>query len=100
MLQMTQKLALFEMGDLVLEEIPKNHNFLILHRLMKNHAKWEEIDKTILAFLAQFPQNPHVLYDLDTIKFSEFDQQTNVTDIYWCSIIDKLQVYFDRKKFR
>ncbi|CDW76679.1 UNKNOWN [Stylonychia lemnae] len=100
MLQMTQKLALFEMGDLVLEDIPKNHNFLVLHRLLNIHAKWEEVDKTILAFLAQFPHNPAVMYELDTIKFSEFDTQTNVTDIYWCQIIDKLQVYFDRKKFR
>jgi hypothetical protein len=39
MLQMTQKLALFEMGDLVLEDIPKNQNFLVLHRLLRQHAK-------------------------------------------------------------
>jgi hypothetical protein len=32
---MTQKLALFEMGDLVLEDIPKNQNFLVLHRLLR-----------------------------------------------------------------
>ena len=49
---MAQKIALFEMGDMVIEDIPKNHNFLILHRLLRNHAKWDEVDKTILAHLA------------------------------------------------
>ena len=89
-IQMTQKLALYEMGDIIVEDIPKNQNFLVLHRMLKNSAKWEEIDKTWLAYLAQFPQNPNVLYDLETIKFSEFDHQTNVTDLYWCDVIDKL----------
>jgi hypothetical protein len=32
------------MGDLVLEDIPKNQNFLILHRLLRKHAQLEEVD--------------------------------------------------------
>lgn len=52
MLQMTQKLALFEMGDMVIEDIPKNHNFLVLHILLKRHAKFPEVDEAILRFLA------------------------------------------------
>jgi hypothetical protein len=80
MLQMTQKLALFEMGDMVIEDIPRNHNFLVLHRLLRHHAKFEEIDQGILGHLATFPSNPNVLYELDTIKLSEFDHITNGTD--------------------
>lgn len=53
----------------MIEDIPKNHNFLILHRLLIIHAKWEELDRSILGYLAQFPSNPSVLYDLETIKF-------------------------------
>lgn len=68
------------MADLIIEDIPKNHNFLILHRLLKNHAKWSEIDRGIIGYLAEFPSNPSVLYDLDTIKLEKFDVITNATD--------------------
>ena len=55
-------------------------SFLILHRLLKNHAKWSEIDRGIIGYLAEFPSNPSVLYDLDTIKLEKFDVITNATD--------------------
>ncbi|TNV86048.1 hypothetical protein FGO68_gene6325 [Halteria grandinella] len=96
MLQMTQKLALFEMGDMVIEDIPRNHNFLVLHSLLKHHAKLEEIDQATLGCLASFPMNPNVLYDLETIKFEEFDAVTNGTDLYWMNLIDKLEGYFKK----
>jgi len=57
------------MGDMVIEDIPRNHNFLVLHSLLKHHAKLEEIDSATLGYLASFPYNPNVLYDLETIKF-------------------------------
>ena len=98
LLQMSQKLVLFELADIVIEDIPKNHNFLILHRLMKNHAKWPDIDRGIAGYLAQFPSNPSVLYELDTIKLSEFDVITNATDQYWCSIIDRLELFYKQNK--
>ena len=97
MLQMTQKLALFEMGDMVIEDIPKNHNFLVLHILLKHHAKFPEVDEAILGFLASFPSNPSALYDLETFKFAEFDKVTNGTDLYWCSVIDKLHTYYTQR---
>ena len=96
MLQMTQKLALFEMGDLVLEDIPKNQNFLVLHRLLRRHAKLEEVDEATIGYLASFPSNPNVLYDLETIKLSDFDTVTTGTDHYWCTLVDKLEAWFKR----
>ena len=82
------------MGDMVIEDIPKNHNFLVLHYLLKQHAKYEQVDEVTLASLAQFPTNPNVLYDLETIKWSEFDTVTNGTDAYWCTMVDKLELFF------
>lgn len=52
-----------------------------------------------MAHLAQFPNNLNVLYDLDTINFSDFDSITNGTDIYWCSVIDKHEEYFKKIEF-
>ena len=68
------------MGDMVLEDIPRNHNFLVLHRLLRQHAKLEEVDPATIGYLASFPSNPNVLYDLETIKLSEFDKLTTGTD--------------------
>ena len=79
---------------MVIEDIPKNHNFLVLHYLLKQHAKYEQVDEVTLASLAQFPTNPNVLYDLETIKWSEFDTVTNGTDAYWCTMVDKLELFF------
>lgn len=40
--------------------------------------------------------NPNVLYDLETIKFEEFDAITNGTDLYWVKLIEKLEAYFKK----
>ena len=86
------------MGDIVIEDIPRNHNFLVLHYLLKQHAKYGHVDEVTVASLAQFPTNPNVLYDLETIKWTEFDNVTNGTDGYWCDLIDRLDVYFTKQR--
>jgi hypothetical protein len=40
------------MGDMVIEDIPRNHNFLVLHYLLKQHAKYGSVDEVTLASLA------------------------------------------------
>ena len=96
MLQMTQRLALLKMGDIMIEDVPKNQNFLIMHSLLVHYAKIEPVDPCILGFLATFPNNPNILYEMDTVKWEEFEAMTTATDKYWCYLIDKLEKVFKK----
>ena len=62
---------------------------------MRKHCDFPDPEKHILAGMSMFPYNFHQMYQLETVEFEKnFINVIKITDQYWKSIIDELELYY------